>query len=197
MHSAIIGQAHKYIVGGEQVGYTTKLKLTEEFTDVDLVGEIYERIQANAHKAIEICKTIFGDKFNMQFGGVSHTLSMAKSVYGSANYEVRSHYPPMSNLYTLIHHLNQESDSDVIITEEAPLDLTDAYYTHDCESCTFLGVVYINGTRGEAYACTESNPKNTDSIIARFSSDGANYCSQPVTCCGGGLADPYLMMCSH
>jgi len=50
-------------------------------------------------------------------------------------------------------------------------------FTHDCDSCRFLGIVDINDGRHDIYVCETSLLGPT--LIARFGNDGPEYCSAP------------------
>lgn len=45
-------------------------------------------------------------------------------------------------------------------------------FTHDCDSCTFLGSAVIEGKEFDLYHCAYE-----PTVIARFSSEGADYAS--------------------
>jgi hypothetical protein len=45
-------------------------------------------------------------------------------------------------------------------------------WTHDCDRCTYLGSVDHTKGRADWYTCT-------DSVVARFGSEGADYWSMP------------------
>lgn len=45
-------------------------------------------------------------------------------------------------------------------------------FTHDCETCQFLGAVTLDGKTADLYYC-----KGEPTIIARFSDEGGDYAS--------------------
>jgi len=52
--------------------------------------------------------------------------------------------------------------------------MNDPHYTHDCEGCTHLGDIDVDGTVYDLYFCPQGY---TPTVIARFSSNGPDYVS--------------------
>lgn len=52
-----------------------------------------------------------------------------------------------------------------------------AKFTHDCEKCTFLATIEIEGKWFDLYHCFNKVTRMNATIVARFSSEGEDYAS--------------------
>lgn len=159
--------------------YCTEFSVTKSY-DGD-AESVHDQVVETSKRILTIIADNRPALTNPVFVGVSlkKRPGTPEGYMGTAGFMVYSTFLPQRD----IHHVIQCYDV-ARVQERIVFDFDNARYLHDCDSCTFLGVIYIGDVRGEAYACTHGKPDENDSIIVRFSSYGPDYCSSPVSCIG-------------